>query len=347
MDGKPPGKPPPLPPGQTPGERRRRPPASPEPDPPGLEEVLRRLNDFLGNGMTPGRLLALVFLSLLLTWAGLGFQLVRPGERAVVLRDGRLHTVLGPGLHWLPPGLASLRSVAVGEVRDATLATTVMSADDSLLEVTLALRYRVGDPVAYLLGFEDAESLLLRVADASLQQAATVQPLAELLRSGGLSPTVRRLAREALAACRCGLVLVGVSVTSMAPPAELEPAFAAARRAEAAAQSHLARVRRDVQQSLSAARTEGGRRRSLASRDAAGRLAAAQEESARFQDALRAWGADPEGTTRELYESALTEVLARTRTVIAGESGLEALGIPAARLRPSPLPPPPPPLEAP
>lgn len=342
MDGKPPGKSPPPSSGQTPGERRYSPPPGSEPDPPGLDEVIRRLNAFLGNGMTPGRLLALAALSLLLTWGGLGFHLVRPGEQAVVLREGRLQTLLGPGLHWLPPGLSSLRSVAVDEIRNASLGTTVIAADDSLLEVTLELQYRISDPVPYLLGFEDAESLLLRVADASLQQAAASLPLSGLLRSGGLSPAVLRQAREELASCHCGLMLTGVSVTSMAPPAELEPVFASARRAEAAAQSHLTRVRREVLQSLSAARTEAGRRRSLASRDAANRLAAAQEESARFQDALRAWRADAEGTSRQLYEVALAEVMARTRTVVVDEAGLESLGIPAARLRPSPLPPTPP-----
>jgi membrane protease subunit HflK len=334
-----PGKPARLSAGQRPGERRNPGPGgSPEPDPPGLDEVLERLNQLFGQGMRPGRLLLLAFTALLLTWGGFGFHLVGEGERALLLRGGRLQALLAPGLHWAPPLLSTVTMVSVDAVRQATLATTVLTRDEALAEVTLDLHYRVADPAAYLLGFAEAETALLRVADAVLQEAAATLPLAELQQSRSLGPALQRTTDARLARYRSGLVVTGINLTAVAPPAEVRAVIENALHAREAAAAQEARIRREVQQSLRAARAEAGRVLDAAARESARRQAAARDERERFARDLALYRTDP-GAARELvYRRALADVMARTRTVVAGEGGLEQIGIPAPRLQPSPLP---------
>jgi membrane protease subunit HflK len=335
-----PGKPSRLSSGQTPGERRNPGPGGgPEPDPPGLDEVLERLNQLFGQSMRPGRLLFLALAALLLTWGGFGFHLVGEGDRALLLRGGRLQSVLAPGLHWAPPLLSTVTTVSVDAVRQATLATTVLTRDDSLAEVTLDLHYRVADPAAYLLGFADAETALLRVVDAVLQEAAATLPLAELQQSRSLGPALQRAADRRLARYRSGLVVTGVNLTAVAPPAEVRAVIESALHAREAAATQEARIRREVQQSLRAARAEAGRVLDAAARESARQRAAARDERERFARDLALYRADPEAARELVYRRALADVMARTRTVVIGEAGLERLGVAEPRLQPSPLPP--------
>lgn len=334
-----PGKPTRPSPGPSPDRPRNSRPESGPPDPPGLEEVLDRLNRFFGQGMRPGRLLALALLALLLTWGGLGFRLVGGGEQAVVLREGRVQAVLTPGLHWAPPLLVTVIRVNVDELRQATLTTTVLTGDDNLADVTLDLQYRVADPIAYLFGFADAETVLLRVMDAELLKAMSALSLAELQQSPSLAPALRRAAEARLSRYRSGLAVTGVSLTAVAPPAEVGAVVEAASQAREAAAEQQARVRREIQQSLRAARAEAGRLLDVAARQNAGQLAGARNDAARFARDLELYRADPEAAQALLYQRAVADVMAHTRTVVVGEAGLGRLGIPAPQLQPSPLPP--------
>lgn len=320
----------------------RPPPGGPGAPPPGLDEVLRRLGDFLGEGPRPGRLLLLALLALVFVFGGFGVHQVEEGERNLVLRNGRLHDVQGPGLHWNPPLIDTWRRVNIERLREAVLSTEVISRDGDLVAVALALRYRVADPEAYLLGFFDAEAELLRATEAALQAASSRLAVAELAGTAqrqlvaGLQTTLATHLRDR----RSGLVLAGLSLTSVRPPAEIEAAVTEVERARADIPLQLQKAGEDAQKALKDSRQEAARLVGEAEREKARVVQAARADALRLGVAIDAARAAPAATRQRLYEEAVADVLARTPTVIVGEAGLARIGIEPARLQaPSPLPP--------
>lgn len=340
LPGQKPGAPPPPPPPRRPDERG---PAGPGGDlPPGLEEVLRRLAALLGDGLRSPRLLALLLFVLAGAWAGLGLHTVGADERAVVLRQGRLLEVQGPGLHWNPPLLDTWRLVNVGRLREATLATEVASRDEELAAFTLVLRYRVADPVAYLLRYLDAEAELMRAAEAALQAGAAGLTRAELMGPGqrGLAAGVQARLAGHLRTQGGGLALAGVNLAAVTTPAGIAAAVAEVDRARADIPLQLQQAREEADKVLAQAQAEAARRVAAATREREQVLQAARSDAARLAADIAAARQDPAGTRRRLYEEAVADVMARTPTVIVGEEGLDRLGIPPGRLAtPSPLPP--------
>ncbi|MCC2636379.1 MAG: hflK [Moraxellaceae bacterium] len=333
--------------GQKPGKPSpgpRPPPGGAGSPPPGLDEMLRRLGDFLGEGPRPGRLLLLAGLALVFVYGSLGVHQVEEGERSLVLRNGRLHQVQAPGLHWNPPLIDTWRRVNIERLREATLSAEVISRDGDLVAVTLALRYRVADPEAYLLGFLDAEAELLRATEAALQQGASRLAAAELT-----GPAQRRLVaglQAALAAHlrerRSGLALAGLSLVSVRPPAEIEAAVTEVERARADIPLQLQKADEVAQKALQRSREEAARQVAAAEREKARVVLEARADALRLGAAIEAARVAPAATRQRLYEETVADVLARTPTVIVGEAGLARIGVEPARLQaPSPLPPPP------
>lgn len=330
-------------PGKSPGKLPA-PPRRPEPgdEPPGLDDLLRRIGDLLGDGPAPGRVLLLALLALAFVYGSLGVHQVAATERAVVERNGRLLAVQGPGLHWNPPVVDTWRIVEVARLREAIVSTEVISADEDLVAVALTLRYRVADPAAYLLGFADAESEMLRQAESLLQQAAARLPAADLAGPGQrqLVATLQDDLAAQLHDRGNGLALVGVSLDSVAPPAAVAAAVADVEQARADIALQVQKAGDESRQALKAARDEAARMVAAATRDRAAAVQAADAEAAALAAAIAGARHDPAGTRRRLYEEAVADVMARTPTVIVGEPGLERLGLDPARLRaPSPLPP--------
>src|SRR6059058_4722420 len=107
------------------------------------------------------RSFVILLLLLLLGYLATGVYQVRPGERAVVRRCGRvLDETPGPGLHvGLPWGIDRVDKVAVDEHRvfavgfvdadepnpDATPPGQVLTGDNNLANVRLTVGYRVAD----------------------------------------------------------------------------------------------------------------------------------------------------------------------------------------------------------
>lgn len=335
QSGRPPGKPPAPP----------RPPRRDDSDsPPGLDEVLRRLGDFFGESPRPGRVLLLALLALVFVYGSLGLHQVQEGERAVVLRNGRLLTVQEPGLHWNPLLVDTWRLVDVGRLREATVSTEVISQDEDLVAISLILRYRVADPAAYLFSFDDAESELLRTSESLLQQSAARLPVADLAGPGQriLVATLQDSLAAQLRDQRNGLVLAGVSLGRVTTPAAIESSVTEVERARADIPLQLQKAKEDAAQALKRAQADANGQVAAAERDKAAALRQAALDATRLEAAIAAAQRDPAGIRRQLYEDAVADVMARTPTVIVGEKGLERLGITPGKLAaPSPLPPPP------
>lgn len=214
--------------------------------------------------------LLLIFLAYLAT----GFTPVRPGERAVVRRFGRIVAKPGPGLYigW-PMGIERVDRVAVDQlqrVRVGYLPETdqegltppgqLLTGDHNLVNVLVLLDYAI-DPEQvdrYVINAERVEGLVARTAEAALAEWVAGHGVDEvLLRAKSELPawllerTQARLNRFEL-----GVDLRAASIGHLYPPEEVKSAFDDVSRAQTAIRTREHEARQEAARRLRAAEAE-------------------------------------------------------------------------------------------
>jgi membrane protease subunit HflK len=181
-----------------------------------------------------------------------GVTLVRPGERAVVRRFGRvLPDKPGPGLFvGLPWGLDRIERVAVdrlqtvevGFVADDPDGLTVpvgqlLTGDHNLVNVRVAVQYKVKpeEVEAYAVHADRVDALLTAAAEAAMAEWVGARTVDDVLLNGKTSmrPALVTLTQERLDAYGLGVKVDDVRVLLIAPPEDVRPAFEKVAQAEA------------------------------------------------------------------------------------------------------------------
>lgn len=280
------------------------------------------------------------------TWGMTGFYTVQPNEQAVVQRMGRmLRELRGPGLHLgLPVGLDRVTRLRMQELRRVAIGPTQavrdmgrtggpeaehLTGDRNLVRIAGVVQYRIGDPRAYLFRVADPGVLLGSLAAAALGQEVALMDVDSLLTIArpALQDTVRRHTQAAAERLGLGVVVVGVSLEDIAPPAEVAEAFrdvVAAREdrqraineAQGYASRLLPRARGEANQILAAARGE-----------AEDRVLRARGEAAAYLAIWERYRADPRTTALRLAFEAVEEILPRLRVIFLDDDVRRQLDI--------------------
>jgi len=173
-----------------------------------------------------------------------GVVQVRPGERAVVRRFGRvLKEKPEPGL-WigLPWGMDRVDRVAVDQVRsvvvgyqdddaggDAMPAGQLLTGDHNLVNVRVKINYRVrNDEVEdYVVQVDRVDGLVARAVETVMAQWVASRTIDDVLLNGKieLRPELLGQTQEYLNDYRLGVQVIDVSVGLIAPPDEVKSAF--------------------------------------------------------------------------------------------------------------------------
>jgi modulator of FtsH protease HflK len=257
-----------------------------------------------------------------------GWAVVAPGEALVVRRLGRaLPRAWGPGPHWgLPAGIDRRVRVRTDAVRrlpiglsavagpaDEPGAGEFLTGDRNLLRARGVVQYRVADPVAFVLGADDVEGLLARLAEAGLSRALSRRGIDAALRSERAA-VAREAADDlsrAAARHRLGVAVLGLSLTDARPPAEVQPDFAAAQSAQSQHDRRLREARTYEARALASARAEALALRERAHAYADRAVTLARGRSERFLALLAEADRSRSLTVRRLYLDALRDLLPR------------------------------------
>ena len=126
--------------------------SSPDQGPPDLDEALNKMRDQLrgifggkrgGSGGGSGKsgapqlsagLVGLLVAVLLAVWLFAGVYQVDEKERAVVLRLGKYHETLGPGLHWNPVLIDQRFTVLVTQEQDYSARGLMLTEDENIVD---------------------------------------------------------------------------------------------------------------------------------------------------------------------------------------------------------------------
>ena len=157
--------------------------------PPDLEKILRSVWDKLTGTFggqspaSPGGSTGLVVFALLaiVIWIGSGFYTIEEAERGVVLRFGKYHETVDPGLRWKVTFIDKVIPVDVESVKSMPSSGFMLTEDENVVRVEMDVQYRVVDPRAYLFSVTNADNSLREATDSALRYVVGHTSMDELL----------------------------------------------------------------------------------------------------------------------------------------------------------------------
>lgn len=308
--------------------------------PPDLDEALKKLQSLLkktilgssrkkpkkvevDNG-SGGALVGLVFVVALILWGLSGIFILGPAEEAVILRFGKYVKTVGSGPHWIPRFICSKTVQNVDRVLDYSYSAQMLTKDENLVSVSVAVQYRIGDLYDYLFSVVDPEESLRQATSSALRQVVGTTTLDELITEGrdawgaGMQETLIRI----LDSYKVGIKIVNVSPQPARAPENVQDAFDDAIKAQEDEKRFKEQARAYAAKVVPIA--EGNAKRILAEANAVAEqvVLRAKGETAEFLALLPEYRKSPYVMQERLYLDAMQTILSQTtKIVLDGKSG--------------------------
>jgi modulator of FtsH protease HflK len=294
--------------------------------PPDLDKLLKsiwaRLSGTFGS-QTPtsagGSAGLLVFALLaVVIWIGSGFYTIEEAERGVVLRFGKYHETVDPGLRWKWTFIDKVIPVDVESVKSMPSSGFMLTEDENVVRVEMDVQYRVVDPRAYLFSVINADNSLREATDSALRYVVGHTSMDELLTRG--REKVRQGTWQALEGIinpyHMGIAIADVNFLPARPPEEVKDAFDDAISAQEDEQRFIREAEAYARETEPKARGQVKRleEESLGYKEQV--VLKASGEVARFNELLPQYVAAPQLTRERLYLDTMEELYQNTNKVL-------------------------------
>lgn len=325
--------------------------------PPDLDEVVRNLQKKFGGifgggkggatggggaGKTGSLGLGLIGAILIAVWGFSGLYTVEEGTRGVVLQFGQYNKTTMPGLHWYPRFIQSVEVVDIEQIRGMSIgfrsgtsarATTVGSSvgreslmltqDENIVDVKLAVQYKVKSASDYLFRVLDPETTLRQAIESAIREIIGKNNMDFILREGRAEITAqaRELIQTILDRYETGLQVTTVNLQDAQPPEQVQDAFAdavKAREDQVRVTNEAEAYANDI---IPKARGNAARQLSEANAYKEQVIANATGEASRFSQVLAEYKKAPEVTRKRLYLEAVESVMSNSSKVMVDIKG--------------------------
>lgn len=320
--------------------------------PPDLEELLRKLNARLGGlfggrsggggngvgrqGKGPAVGAGIIAAVLVVIWILSGIYIVDAGERGLVLRFGRYVDTTEPGPHWRwPYPIGGVEIVAVDLVRDAQHEATMLTEDENIVSIDVAVQYRIKDASSYAFQVRVPDATLSQVMESAVREVVGSNTMEYILGEGRaeIALNVRRLMQKTLDQYETGLQIVTVNLQQAQPPEPVQPAFADVVKAREDRITYINEAQSYANGVIPRARGQAARIEQEAAAYRSRVVAAARGEASRFEQLLTEYSQAPRVTRDRLYLDAMESVLSNSSKIMMGvEGGNNLLYLPLDKL---------------
>lgn len=335
--------------------------------PPDLEEVLKKFyrrfskafiknnsnnNSPNGNSSSFGLTSIILIFSIisLIFWIFASIYIVDEGKRGVVLRLGKyLETTMpGPHLRIFPIDQVEIVNIEQRRFREIGYRSgnrqqsimhsvpkeaLMLTQDENIVDVHLAVQYQVSDPRAYLFNVFDAENVLVQVVESAARETIGKNTMNFVLTEGrsNIATDIKLLSQQILDSYipdksglkdssqqskGTGLQIITVVLQDVQPPEEVQEAFADTIKAREDEQRLKNEAEAYSNEVIPRARGQAARRLQEAAAYKEQVIAQAQGEANRFDRLLDAYQKAPGVTRERLYLETLEDVMSHASKVI-------------------------------
>lgn len=166
--------------------------------PPDLDQIWRKLRArFSGNkggngngsggsagGPSPAVFMFVIPIALVV-WLATGMYVVQPGEKGVVLRFGDYASTQNPGWHWhLPYPIDRVYKVDTQQVRRVGNRAVMLTKDENIVEVEVAVQYRISDANNYLFQLREPDQTVEQVLRSAVREVVGTSRMNQVIQEG-------------------------------------------------------------------------------------------------------------------------------------------------------------------
>ncbi len=301
--------------------------------PPDLDEIVRKMQQGIGglfgrkrsgigsggSGGSSALALGLVIIVLIVIALFDMIYFIDQQERGVVLRFGAYHKTWQPGLNIrLPRPIEDVMRVNVERIRTIPHKATMLTQDENIVDVEVAVQWRIKDPSQYLFNVNRPDLTLQQVTESAVREVVGKSKLDFVLTEGRSEIAQQQLQviQQTLDEYETGILVLTVEMQPAKPPDEVKAAFddaIKAREDEQRLVNEAEAYRNDI---IPRARGAAARIREESNAYKATVIARAEGEASRFDQLLAEYERAPEVTRQRLYLDAMESVLANTSKVL-------------------------------
>ena len=304
----------------------------------GLDDALRQVGDRLkgvfggnGGGNAGGASLAGPIMAVLaLIWTFMGVYRFDQAEQGVVLRFGEFHETIGPGLHWYPWLVDEVRRADTGALLNQPLQAEMITADQNLVGIQLAVQYQIGDARAYLLRVGNAEDVLRHSTESALRHVVGNSALNQVISAGRdkLAIDMKPRLQDYLDKYQTGIVVSQINVIEAQPPKNVSEAFIDVVRAKEDKDRLINEARTYANGIVPEARGKAQRMLQEAEGYKQEQIARAEGDAARFNNLYVEYRKAPKVTRDRLYLETMQEVYSKSSKVMLDTKGNNMIYLP-------------------
>ena len=309
--------------------------------PPDLDEVFRKLQESL-NGLFGGGKkrgdddsgrsgggggfgLLFVGLGLLaVIWLYSAIYVVDEQEQAVVLRFGKYHETVGPGLNIYFPPIDRKFQENVTRERAYSKQGAMLTEDENIIEVPLTVQYRISNLQDFVLNVDQPEVSLQHATDSAVRHVVGSTEMDQVLTEGReqMASEVRERLQRFLDNYRTGITITQVNIQSAAAPREVQEAFDDVIRAREDEQREKNQAESYANGVIPEARGQAQRLLEEANGYRDEVIARAEGEADRFTKLVTEYRKAPEVTRERLYLDTMQEMMSNTsKVLVTGDKG--------------------------
>ena len=289
----------------------------------------KRPNFGSGFGKSNSFNLSLILGIVFTVWILSGIYIVSEGQRGVILRFGEYHDMTLPGPHWhIPYPIETVEKVDVGKVRSAQNKVSMLTQDENIVEVELAVQYRVKDAADYLFNVrlpdidndraDQSRGTLFQVMESALREVIGKNSMDFILGEGraDIAAKTKVLMQAILDDYASGLIVLNVNLQQSQPPAAVQGSFADAIKAREDEIRFINEAEAYSNGIIPQARGEAARMMAEANAYRERVIENSIGEADRFNKLFEEYRKAPEVTRERLYLQAIQSVLSRSNKVM-------------------------------
>lgn len=286
-----------------------------------------------GSGMPSSTTLGLIAGAGLALWLASGVYIVNDGQRAVVTQFGKYVTTATPGPHWhLPAPIEQVQTVDVDQFRSKQMKMQMLTADENIVEIEMAVQFNVKDPREFVFNTRDPEGVMQASFESAVRSVVGKNTMTFVLTDGRaevvtmVKTQLQEMLENSEPNFRTGLEVQTVNMQDAQPPESVQPAFADAIKAREDEQRLINEADAYRAGILPVAKGQAAQ----VVEDARGYRArvenAAAGESQRFLDLLAEVKKAPEINRQRMYLETLESVMSKSSKVLMDTQGSSGQG---------------------
>jgi len=333
--------------------------------PPDLEELFKRLRDYLRRwfpNQTPnGVMFGGAALFALVLWLLTGVYTIQPAEQGVVLRLGAFVDTIGSGLHLrlpypievvLRPNVEAENQLHVGFLRenddpqapaiDIAAESSMLTGDENVVDLNFDVFWKVSDAEKFLFAVKDVQTTIKAVAESAMREVVGNNKIETVQTDGRVivQQDVQKLMQHVLDSYGAGVNITRVSVLKVDPPTQVIDAFRDVQAARADQEKRRNEAQKYQNTIVPQARGDAAKIVQDAEAFKQKAVTEAQGEAQRFISILDQYKNSKQVTRERMYLETMQRVLGGTnKIVIENKSGvIQYLPLPAPELRRSQAP---------